>query len=686
GLTQEELAGKAGVSTRAISDLERGVKTRPRPFTARQLAAALQLSAPDRVAFLERARGIAPGSPPDGAADSRQPVAARHLVTGGFLGSLPAGPLVARTEEMARILPSIDAVASGEGRLVVLSGEPGVGKTRLAQEVTVEVRDRGFLLAAGRCYEPQQTVPFYPFLDLLATLHGAAPPAIQGEASRHWPYLARLLPDQLGLRHLPPSDHPDDQWRLFQAVTSFVTAVAEMCPVALLLDDLHWADSASIDVLAHLARHTRDCRLLLVGTVRDVEASFHPSLRGALYDLGREDLLQSIPIRRFGVDGTAALMAATMDETAIPDELARLVHGRTDGNAFFVQQVARDLLERGAVSDGEIGRARRMGDMPESVRAAIGYRLSRLEERTREILHEASVLGQAFSFDDLHATGCRAEEVLEAALEEACMAGLARESAPETYAFDHVLTQQALYEGLSSRRRRKLHLAAGEALERSSVVGAHLPVSSAGRQERRAAELAWHFRHGNDTERALAWTMRAGEQAEAVFAYQEAERQYRTALDLAQGLTDRAIEAQAWETLGRVLKSLARYDEALTALETSAAMYRRQGDAEGEGRVAAGVGLIHALRGAPDEGTARIQATLDTLEPSGPSSSLPGLYAALVRLYDAAGQHDAELVAAERAVESASAVQDSRVLAQANVALGDARAPPVRRGAGGAAG
>jgi class 3 adenylate cyclase len=122
----------------------------------------------------------------------------QRLPVGGFLGSLPSGALVARQEELGRLLAALEAVAAGQGRLLLLAGEPGIGKTRLAQELTLAAHDRGFLIAAGRCYQPQQAVPHYPFLDALAMAYAAAPVAIREQAAHRWPYLARLLPDQLG--------------------------------------------------------------------------------------------------------------------------------------------------------------------------------------------------------------------------------------------------------------------------------------------------------------------------------------------------------------------------------------------------------------------------------------------------------------------------------------------------------
>lgn len=193
GLTQEDLAEQAQVSARTISDIERGVIQTPQIHTVHQSADALGLAPDDREQLLRTGSGRVPEhgasvpvtrairSPDDVERPGTDARLSQRLLTGGYLGALPAGPLVARDCEFSRILTAVDAVASGEGRLALLVGEPGAGKTRLAQEVTLSLRDRGFLIATGRCYESRQVVPYYPFLEVLATAVALSPSTIRDE-------------------------------------------------------------------------------------------------------------------------------------------------------------------------------------------------------------------------------------------------------------------------------------------------------------------------------------------------------------------------------------------------------------------------------------------------------------------------------------------------------------------------
>jgi tetratricopeptide (TPR) repeat protein/DNA-binding XRE family transcriptional regulator len=661
-LTQEALAERAGLSVRAVRELETGRQHHPRQDTVRLLLAALSVPAEEQSAFLQAAVGLGHKAPASAMAtgdDGSNAGAGRQkLPSGGFAGSLPVGAMVGREAELHQMLAAVQGVVQGEGRLILLAGEPGIGKTRLAQELTVALRDRGFLVAAGRCTEADETVPYHPFVEALTTLYQLTPPDLEATVSQEWPQLATLVPGV----HLQGADRAgtDDQRLLLYAVTRFLEAMTALAPLALVLDDLHWADASSLKLLLHLAHHTRTLPVLLLGSYRDVEVGRQHPLEAALRDLQRAELAERIAVRRLDLQETSALAETTLGESGMSAALTKALYARTEGNPFFLQQVVRSLVEQGEINR-HAGQWTRTGskepEVPESIRSVIGHRLSRLAAETQEVLHQASVLGQTFAFDDLQALRDRSEEELDAALVEAGRAGLVVEGERGEYALDHALTQQTLYGELSARKKRMLHRAAGQVLE-------GLPERQ---RQVRVAELAWHFLRGDDPEKALTYSLLAGDAAAAAVGYAEAEAHFRTAEELAGDLEDARSVVGAQEKRGGVLGAVGQIEEAITVLEQAADSYLTLGDAESEARVVAELGIHQFMHGTADAGIDRVREMLAVLHRTGPSETLvklsigeAGYYFSKLRFADA-------LASAERALEAARRTTDPRLLSQALV-------------------
>jgi tetratricopeptide (TPR) repeat protein len=423
-------------------------------------------------------------------------------------------------------------------------------------------------------------------------------------------------------------------------------------PVALLLDDLHWADSSSLELLRHVAHQTRRDRLLILGTYRDVEVSRQHPLERTLHQLDRQGLTERVAVRRLAKEGATALVTASFGEQEISGEFADLLYERTEGNPFFLQQVLRDLVERGDLYQ-EDGRWERKAigeiSVPESIRSAVGQRLSRMADETQEILQQASVLGQSFAFDELLELTQLDEDELEGCLDEAARAGLVGTQDREVYSFDHALTRQTLYGELSPRKRRRLHRGAGEALEQ-------LPER---RRQTRLAELAWHFVQADEREKALRYSLQAGDAARAIYAHADAEMHYRTAVELAEEMDDRGLEMEAREKLGGTLARVARYDEALATYEPALSILRERGDFDGEVRIMADIGQILFNQNRRDEGIERLRPVLERWERDPLiSADAARFHLALANLYWHAGRREDQLHALDRGVELAKAVGD----------------------------
>ncbi len=626
----------------------------PSPETAALVSRARE---PEEVAI--RPRVEQEESPPR---TSRVEVPQQALPAGAYLGALPSTPLVARREELSRALVAVDTAAQGSGRLVLLAGEPGVGKTRLAQEVTAALHERGFLIAAGRCYQPEQVVPYYPFLDVLGELYRLLPPQVREEVVRRWPYLARLLPELQGAgrKAAAPIGEIDgqDEPLLIRSVAGFLETVAADRGLAVLLDDLHWSDSASVKLLLHLARHTRASPVFLLGTYRDLEVTYDHPLHGALVDLGREALLEKIALERLDAEATGALIAGALGDAAIPPGLVEIVHGPTGGNPFFIQEVLRSMVEGGDLmrTDGRWERRQRSEiRVPEGVRGVIGQRLSRLREETRGVLFAGSVLGQTFRFEEVEQVSGRAEEQVESALEEASRAGLVRETHPDVYAFSHALAQQAVYGEMTGRKQRRLHLLAAETLEGQQD------------RERRAAEIASHFLRAGEKGRSIPYSMLAGDAARDVFAHTEAEAHYRSALEAAEEIGSAGQEAEALEKLAATLVTRGGYQEAEECAQRSLSVFRSIDDTDGEMRAATQLSRASIAQGRAREAVAVCRRLLESLDKPPTSASLAMLYLQLGESQHYLGDYEQALHSSEEATKTAQILDDQRLLVQAEL-------------------
>jgi predicted ATPase len=333
---------------------------------------------------------------------------------------VPGGPLVGRERELARILAALETRASGGGQFVLVSGEPGVGKSRLAQEVLVGARERGDQVLVGRCFDQHRSVPFFPFVEAFEAALLQAPAPLQNEARRRWPELAHLLPDS-GSTPLN-LEGQDAQLRIFRAATSFLCMLAEVNPLVLLIDDLHWADSTSLSLLLYLGRHLDDARILVLGTYRDTHVQHNESLSETLRELARERRVDELHLGALTLQDTATLIKGRLTVDIVPDEFVAFVHTRAMGNAFFTGELLKALIERGIQHPVNGPWPRIVVDqlrVPPGIRSVVGERVRRLGQNAQELLQVASVLGQQFELELLLAasdqpgirrarpTGCR---------------------------------------------------------------------------------------------------------------------------------------------------------------------------------------------------------------------------------------------------------------------------------------
>jgi DNA-binding SARP family transcriptional activator len=510
------------------------------------------------------------------------------------------GQLIGRAREMADLMTRWDracgvaGVGDGlragpdahSGRIVLLAGDAGIGKTTLTAELATRVHEVGAIVLAGR--SPRETlVPYQPFLEALRHWAlNAALTDLRASTHEYGSELARLIPE---LRRRapelppPPQDEPEtERYRLFEAVVGLLTELSRSAPVLLVLDDLQWADRPTLLLLRHLARATNPARLLIMGAYRSTERG--DTFASAMAELRRDRLASQLEIRGLGESETAELVQVRAGVSPAR-AFARALYEETEGNPFFVEEIIRHLIEAGV----QVGRAspselQRFG-LPEGVKQVIAFRLGRLEAPAAELLRVGAVIGRDIDAALLERVVQLDEEEFLAALEEALGAELLVESdeQPGSYLFSHALIRETLYESMSAPRRARIHKRVGEAIE----------AAQGRRQERYLPELAYHFTRAadaEDAEKAITYAFRAGEQATTMLAHEEAAEHYARALDVQSRFQPEASERRC-ELLLRVGEARVRGgDRALgsSAFREAAALAEGLGDGAALARAAIG--------------------------------------------------------------------------------------------------
>ena len=499
--------------------------------------------------------------------------------------------LVNRDLELAQLRAGVDQALSGRGRMFLLTGEPGIGKTRLADELAVYADIRGMQVLWSRCEEGRDTPAYWPWIQIL---RGCVQQGLTNESARQIEAEIGNFDHQLPELPDPPlhisgsaSEAGREQparFRLFDWMANFLRSAATTKPLLVIVDDLHWSDEATSSLLRFLARSLRDAAIMILVTCRDVEIRFRERLAGILRHLARE--CSHVPVRALDEGGVSEMIKG-ISGRAPSARVVRAVHRATGGNPLFVREVSSGLFAASpTINIGLAGNPfidRR--NLSATVRSTIRGRLASVSEEAIQALKLAAVFGAEFDLLILEDISEIGSDDLLAVLEEAEAAGIVYEvvEAPGHYRFVHGLVRDQLYEELPLSVRIRLHQRIAETLERLSLAGA----------QPRLAEIACHYfesRAGGTADRAYEYSQRAADRAVASGAFDDAIRLYKMALASCELLPrpDYSQRCDLLLSLADVQHKEGAEEAARAALREAAAIADQNGDPERFARAALG--------------------------------------------------------------------------------------------------
>lgn len=432
-------------------------------------------------------------------------------------------PFVGRGAELRVLRAAFESASAGRGQVVLIGGEPGIGKTRTADVFAGDARDAKILW--GRCHEWQGAPAYWPWIQVLrAHLSMLDDDDLRAQLGAGAADIAQVLPELrqrlADLADLPPMEPEQARFRLFDALATFLINAAQPHPLVIVLDDIHWADAPSLLFLHFLAESIRGARIVLLGAFRDFEVYRQPALSHTLAELSREQHAQRMTLRGLSPEDVGAFVAQ-ISQSVPTDALVQAVYQETEGNPFFVGEVIRLLGAEGQLGGQTPVTLRRV---PESVREVILRRLDRLPADCNRALSIASAAGREFSLALLARVSRETADELVDTLDAAIEAQLVQKTpAIGAYRFSHALVRETLYEDLGTAQRMRLHAQAGQALEEIHALDL-APYY---------ADLTYHFVQAapaGTADKALDYAIKAAERATAQVAWETAVGHYEMAL------------------------------------------------------------------------------------------------------------------------------------------------------------
>lgn len=563
-----------------------------------------------------------------------------------FAQSVICPTLIGRAAHLDALVYLVDLARSGQGRIALITGEAGIGKSRLVAEVKTIATERGLRILQGHCFEPDRAFAYAPLLDLVGAFSAGRSSdelaeAFGSTATELAQWFPELFPWISDVKPAPALDPEHEKRRIFQAFTQFIRqgvgASLRPAPTMVIIEDLHWCDAAGLEWLLFFARQLQAAPILLLLTYRDDESQ--PALSELLAALDRMQLARQFTLARLTRADVAEMLRVIFDlSRPLTPEFLDTLYTLTEGNPLFVEEVLKSLSASGDIfyADGRWDR-KPLNELriPRTVQVAVHQRTRQLSAEAKYLLTLAAVAGRRFDFALLQAITQESESALLLQVKELMAAQLVVEASAETFAFRHALTREAVHADLLARERQTLHRSLAETMER---LYADSPASH-------AADMAYHFYEAGERAKALAWARRAGERAERLYAHEEALHQYERARQCAAALDQSEQLIAIDEAMGDVYFARGLYDRAVENYERALALTATRATGAA---LKAKIGIAY-LTAEDERGVAYLHTAVDDLNPETQTNELARVTMMLGRLHWLRSQHTQAIEWCERA-------------------------------------
>ncbi|MFH0816536.1 MAG: tetratricopeptide repeat protein [Methanobacteriota archaeon] len=650
----------------------------------------------------------------------------------GKTGIQVTSKFVGRAEEVKYLRGKLQQTRGGKGALVLVSGEAGVGKTRLVDEVGRQAVESGFLYLTGRCISQKDAAPYLPFLDALKNHVNMGNGGMQPEEARMPVGLAAGMAGSGGtyegglisMGFMPMAEESSAQFKMdaqserekmFNTLTQQIIGMSRQRPVLLFIDDLQWADNASLQLLHYVARSVGDASVLICGAYRPAElASQTLPLEDMLRRMNQEKLYEEVNLERFKLLEIGTMVKDILGIDDVPEKFIGKLYDMSEGNPFFVEEVLKALVEEGIVKKDsyvwDTGVDLSSIRIPGTIKDVISRRVARMDENTKKVLMYAAVIGNRFNFEVLHrVTGMDVNELLDA-VDKLMAVDIIREdrgSEDETYIFDHKQTASVIYDEMSKSRVRLMHKQVGEITE--DVYASRL--------DEVVYPLARHFALGRENQKAYKYNLLAGDKARRLLAYYEAIEYYNQAIRLLAGMTsaqgievkretarlqgeiglllfdlgdwgaalpsyeqalhnarllgDKSLLATTLRGLADVQRQRGKYNEAEQHYEESLLISEDLNDASSVSDIQRGLGYVHWRKGEIDEAIDHYNQSISYAMKKGDQHSTAKTYIEMGNVYNQRGDHERAVEYYTKAIGELEKVKDYPELARAYNNLGD---------------